>query len=113
MHDAPREKSLRPRRYWVLIFLALGLATTVVLTYFAGTAQTLALLSNANLLFVAFIFAFQGLRYIAMTLTTYTVAEIVNVRVPRIDLFQTSVAAQAANRTFFGGAGGLLSLLHF
>lgn len=113
MHNAPREKSSRPARHWILIFLALGLATTVVLTYFAGTAQTLALLANANLFFVAGIIASQGLRYVAMTLTTYTVAEIVNVRVPRIELFQTTVAAQAANRTFFGGAGGIVIRLTF
>lgn len=113
MPKPPHERPRSARRHWVLIFLALGLGTTVLLTFFAGTAKTVSLVTNANLIFVSYIILFQCLRYVAMTVATRTVAEIVGVRAPPIPLFQTTVAAQAANRTFIGGAGGIVIRLAF
>ncbi len=93
---------------WILVLLALSLGTTILLAFFAGTTQTLALLRNANVWFVLGIVAFQILRYVAMTISTRVVSEIVGVRVPLREMFQATVAAQAANRTFVGGAAGLM-----
>lgn len=98
----------RINHHWILVLLALGLGVTILLTLFAGTAQTFALLSNANLWFVACIVLVQMLRYVAMTISTRVVAEIVGMRVPLTQLFQTTVAASAANRSFVGGAAGLV-----
>jgi glycosyltransferase 2 family protein len=98
----------RQNHRWILVFLLLGLAATLVLTFLAGTAQTVALLVNANPGFVACIVLAQALRYVAMTISTRTVAEIVDMRVPFLPMLQATVAASAANRTFVGGAAGLV-----
>lgn len=97
----------QPRR-WILILLAIGLGITILLTLSAGSAQTVSLLVNAKLAFVAWIIFFQAMRYVAMALSTQVVAEIVGMRVPMISLLQATVAASAANRTFVGGAAGLV-----
>jgi uncharacterized protein (TIRG00374 family) len=103
----------RQERKWLVLLLLLGLASTLVLTSFAGNAQTFALLRDANLFFVALIALTQVVRYAAMTLSTRVVAELEQVRVPMLPLFQVTVAAQAANRTFVGGAAGLVIRLAF
>src|SRR3954470_8655311 len=104
MHSEPR-----PQQHgWILVVLALGLAVTIALTIYGGTAQTFDLLAKANLVFVAGVVAFQILRYIAMTISTRVVSEIVDVRVPFLPLFEAAIAATAANRTFVGGAAGLV-----
>ncbi len=98
----------QPNRRWILVLLTLGLASTLLLTFLAGAAQTFSLLLNANLFFVACMIFFQTLRYVAMTISTRVVAAIVGLRVPLLPMFQTTVAASAANRTFIGGAAGLV-----
>lgn len=95
-------------RHRIIILLLLALGAMLLLTFFAGSGQTLALLVNANLTFVAFIVLFQALRYVAMAISTRVVAEIVGMRVPLVQLFEATVAASAANRTFVGGAAGLV-----
>lgn len=55
----------------------------------------------------------QMLRYIAMTISMRAVTGIVDVRVPMVPLFQVVVAALAANRTFVGGAAGMVIRLAF
>lgn len=97
-----------PSRHRLVVFLLLALGASLLLTFFAGSAQTLALLVNANLAYVALIVLFQALRYVAMTISTRAVAEIVEMRVPPVPLFEATVAASAANRTFVGGAAGLV-----
>lgn len=108
MRDTQTASTTRPPRHWIIIILLLGLGSTILLTGAAGASQTLFLLRNANLFFVACIVLFQSLRYVAMTLSTRVVAEIVNMRVSFFRLFEATVAAQAANRTFVGGAAGLV-----
>lgn len=103
---APPRPSSKRHRIVLLLLLALG--ASLLLTFFAGSAQTLALLVNANLAFVGLIILFQALRYVAMTVSTRVVAEIVGMRVPLVPLFEATVAASAANRTFVGGAAGLV-----
>ena len=103
----------RQERRWILVLLLLGLATTILLTTFAGNAATFALLLNANLFFVAVIMLTQVARYVAMTISLRAVVEIVKMRVPMLPLFEVVVAAQAANRTFVGGAAGLVLRLAF
>lgn len=107
-HHIPQSKPPRQKRRWILALLTLGLGSTLLLTFVAGGSQTLYLLRNANLFFVGCILLFQGARYVAMTISTRVVAEIVQVRVPFLPLFQATVAAQAANRTLVGGAGGMV-----
>ena len=104
----PNEPRRREHR-WILVVLAIGLIVTIVLTFFGGTTQTLELLANANLVFVAGIVLFQTLRYVFMTISARVVAEIVEIRAPMFPLFQAQVAATAANRTFPGGAAGLVA----
>ncbi len=101
---APRRQEHR----WIFVLLLLGLVSTLVLTTLAGNAQTFALLFKANLVFVLCIVGAQTLRYVAMTISTRVLAEIVGMRVPFTQMFQVNVAAQAANRTFVGGAAGVL-----
>ncbi len=101
-------KARRQNRHWIFILLVVGLGITLLLTVTAGTGQTLALLANANPLFVSMVAVFQGLRYVAMTISTRTVAQIVGMPVPWGLMFQVTVAASAANRTFVGGAAGLV-----
>lgn len=110
---AEKSKSRLQHHRWIVILLILGLGSTLVLTTVTGTAKTFALLINANLVFVACIIIFQVLRYAAMTVSLRVIAEIVAVRVPFLDLFEVIVAAQAANRTFVGGAAGLALRLDF
>lgn len=98
----------RQNRRWILALLVLGLVSTLVLTLLAGTAQTFALLLNANLVFVGGMLLVQALRYVAMTISSRTVVQIVDVHVPFVSMFQVTVAASAANRTFVGGAAGLV-----
>jgi uncharacterized protein (TIRG00374 family) len=113
MLDTTRNDKPRQQRRWILVLLAAGLASTLLLTILAGSAQTFSLVRNADLVFVACIFMFQALRYAAMTISTRVVVEIVGLRVPILPLFQATVAASAANRTFVGGAGGLAVRLAF
>jgi uncharacterized protein (TIRG00374 family) len=103
----------RPQRRWLIVVLLIGLGSTLLLTTLAGNAQTSALLAGANLTFVALVIAAQMLRYIAMTISTRVVAHIVNMRVPFFSLLQATVSAQAANRTFVGGAAGFVIRLDF
>ncbi|MBI4672686.1 MAG: flippase-like domain-containing protein, partial [Chloroflexi bacterium] len=103
----------RQERRWIVLLLLLGLGSTLLLTTLAGNAETFALLRDANLFFVALIGVTQFLRYVAMTGSVRVVAEIVKVRVPLTRMFQVTVAAHAANRTFVGGAAGVLIRLAF
>lgn len=103
----------RQERRWVVLLLLLGLGSTLLLTTLAGNAETVALLRAANPFFVALICLTQFLRYVAMTVSLRAVAEIVNGFAPMVTLFQVVVAAQAANRTFVGGAAGLVIRLAF
>lgn len=103
----------RQRQRWILLLLALGLGSTLLLTTLAGNARTFALLLNANLSFVTVVALVQALRYVAMSISTRVVAEIVGMRVALFKLFQVTVAAQAANRTFVGGAAGLMIRMDF
>jgi len=108
-----RPQAASERHRWIVVLLILGLASTLILTSFTGRAETFALLLNANLVFVAGIIAFQVLRYVAMTVSIRVIAAIVAVRAPFVELFEVVVAAQAANRTFIGGAAGLAIRLAF
>ena len=103
----------RQERRWIVVLLLLGLGSTILLTSLAGNAETIALLRNANPFFVACIALTQFVRYLAMTISQGAVARIVKIRVPFIPLFEVVVAAQAANRTFVGGAAGLVIRLAF
>ncbi len=108
---APRTR--RQERRWFVVLVLLGLGSTILLTWFAGSAETLALLRRADLFFVACIALTQLARYVAMTFSLRAVTGIVKIRVPFAPLFQVVVAAQAANRTFVGGAAGLALRLAF
>lgn len=101
------------QRRWILVLLLLGLGATILLSVLAGSAQTFALLLNANLLFVALVVVMQGLRYVPMAISTITVAGIVKARVPFGRMMQVTLTAQTANRTFVGGAAGFLIRLAF
>lgn len=103
----------RQERRWLLVLLLLGLGSIVLLINLAGNAQTITLLQNANPIFVALIVVVQTLRYMVMALSTRVVAQIYRVPVPYGQLFQLNTAAQTANRTFVGGAGGVLIRLAF
>lgn len=103
----------RQERRWIIVLLLLGLGSTILLTSLAGNAETFALLRNANLFFVVCIALTQFVRYVAMTVSLRTVTGIVKMRVPFAPLFEVVVAAQAANRTFVGGAAGLVIRLAF
>jgi glycosyltransferase 2 family protein len=103
-----RNEPRRQQHRWILVVLAIGLAVTIALTLYSGTAQTFTLLFRANLVFVSGIVVFQTLRYVAMSISTRVVSEIVDVRVPFLPLFEAALAATAANRTFVGGAAGLV-----
>lgn len=103
----------RPQRRWLLVVLLIGLGSTLLLTTLAGNAQTFSLLEKASIVFVACVIAAQMMRYMAMTFSTRVVAQIVNVRVPLFSLLQATVAAQAANRTFVGGAAGFVIRLDY
>jgi uncharacterized protein (TIRG00374 family) len=103
----PVSPARRQHHRWIILLLILGLGTTVLLSTFAGGAQTLALLVNANPVFVVCVIGFQALRYAAMTFSLRFVAQIVAVTVPFLQLFQVVVFAQAVNRTCVGGAAGL------
>lgn len=103
----------RQERRWILVLLLLGLGSTILLTTFAGNAETFALLARAIPFFVALIALTQIGRYLAMAVSLRVVAEIVKMRVSMLPLFEVVVAAQAANRTFVGGAAGLAIRLSF
>lgn len=103
----------RQERRWIVVLLLLGLGSTILLTMFAGVAETFALFRNANPFFVACIALTQFVRYAAMTFSLRAVTRIVKMRVPFVPLFEVVVAAQAANRTFIGGAAGLVIRLAF
>lgn len=103
----------RQERRWIIVLLLLGLGSTILLTSLAGNAETIALLLNANPFFVWCIVLTQVVRYVAMTFSLRAVTGIVKTRVPFVPLFEVVVAAQAANRTFVGGAAGLLIRLAF
>lgn len=111
--ELPTESPPRQNRRWLFVLLLLGLGSTVALTMLAGTAQTFALLLSAELFYVTLVALVQGLRYVAMAISTGTVAQIVGVRVPLPKLVQVVTAAQAANRTFVGGAAGMAIRLDF
>lgn len=113
MLETPPTVKPRPQRRWILVLLAGALASTLLLIWLAGSARTIALVRDANLVFVACIVLFQALRYVAMTISTSVVLGVVGVRVPPVELFQVTVAGSAANRTFVGGAGGLAVRLAF
>src|SRR5581483_11406664 len=89
----------RQRQRWILLLLTLGLDSTLLLTTLAGNARTFALLLNTNLSFVTIVALVQTLRYVAMSISTRVVTEIVNMRVALFKLFQMTVAAQTANHT--------------
>lgn len=103
----PEPKKKQHHR-WILVVLAVGLGVTIILALLAGSAETFSLLFNANLVFVGGIVLFQTLRYVALMISTRVVAEIVGIRAPLLPLFQVTVASAAANRTFVGGAAGLV-----
>lgn len=103
----------RQERRWIVVLLLLGLGSTILLTSLAGNAETVALLLTANLFFVACMALTQFVRYVAMTFSLRAVTRIVKMRVPFAPLFEVVVAAQAANRTFVGGAAGLVMRLAF
>lgn len=106
-----RNERIEPRSQqhgWILVVLAIGLVVTIALTLYSGTAQTFSLLLHANLVFVAGVVVFQILRYVALTLSTRVVSKIVDVHLPFLPLFEAAIAATAANRTFVGGAAGLV-----
>ncbi len=110
LSDVPRA---RREGRWLGVLFLLGLGSTILLTWLAGSAETLALLRRANLFFVACIALTQAARYVAMTFSLRAVTRIVEMRVPFAPLFQVVVAAQAANRAFVGGAAGLALRLAF
>ncbi len=103
----------RQERRWIVVLLLLGLGSTILLTSLAGNAETFALLLNTNPFYVACIALTQFVRYVAMTVSLRAVTGIVKMRVPFVPLFEVVVAAQAANRTFVGGAAGLVLRLAF
>lgn len=103
----------RQERRWIVLLLVLALGSTLLLIWLAGNEQTLALLQRANPLFVALIVVVQTLRYMFAALSTRTVARIFGVRVGYGEVFEMTTAAQAANRTFVGGAAGVVIRLAF
>lgn len=100
-----------PRRlewHWLLVLLFGGVAVSLLLTVAAGGGETLALLRAASPFYVLLVIVTQMLRYAAIAFSTYVVIQIFGAHIQYVPLLEVTFAAQAANRTFVGGAAGLL-----
>lgn len=118
MTEETRIRTLTPARGTdrrvLLVFLIAGIALVVLLSSFAGSAKTFALLGSAQPEFVLAVLIAQALRYVGSAGSTRVLAKSFGRVIPPFPLYETMLAGQALNRTFsVAGAAGMWARYSF